>query len=50
MAEDGSWRHNRITLRPDSDKAEFEPIVITVDDNDDGFAVVAEMLLVLPTA
>jgi hypothetical protein len=47
-AEDGGWRHNRITLRPDSDRPGFEPMVITVDENDDGFSVVAEMLFVLP--
>jgi len=45
--EDGGWRHDRITLRPDSDRAQFEPIVINMDDSDDGFSVVAEMLFVL---
>ncbi len=47
-AEDGGWRHRRITLRPDSDRPEFAPIVIEVGDDDEEFAVVAEMLLVLP--
>ena len=46
-AEDGGWRHERITLRPDSDRPQFEPIVINLDDSDDGFSVVAEMLFVL---
>ncbi len=46
-AEDGGWRHDRITLRPDSDRPQFEPIVINLDDSDDGFSVVAEMLFVL---
>ena len=46
-AEDGGWRHDRITLRPDSDRPQFEPLVIKLDDGDDGFSVIAEMLLVL---
>ncbi len=29
-AEDGGWRHERITLRPDSDRPGFEPIVISL--------------------
>ncbi|MDT3678655.1 MAG: DUF2075 domain-containing protein [Burkholderiaceae bacterium] len=45
--KDGGWRHRRITLHPDSDRPEFEPIVLEVEDGDDGFAVVAEMLTVL---
>lgn len=48
-AEDGGWRHERITLHPDSDRSGFGPIVIQVTGNDDGFAVVAEMLVVLST-
>jgi DUF2075 family protein len=46
-AEDGGWRHRRITLRPDSEQPGFEPIVIELGEDDDGFAVVAEMLTVL---
>jgi len=46
-AEDGGWRHERITLRPDSDQPHFQPIVINLDDRDDSFTVVAEMLFVL---
>ncbi|MDA0226289.1 MAG: DUF2075 domain-containing protein [Proteobacteria bacterium] len=46
-AEEGGWRHRRITLRPDSDRPGFEPIVIEVGDGDEGFVVVAEMLMVL---
>lgn len=46
-AEDGGWRHERITLRPDSDRPGFEPIVIEASGELDGLAVVAEMLLVL---
>jgi len=46
-AEDGGWRHRRITLRPDSDLPSFEPLTLDLRDNEDGFAVVAEMLMVL---
>jgi DUF2075 family protein len=46
-AEEGGWRHRRITLRPDSDRPGFNPIVIEVGDGEDGFVVVAEMLMVL---
>lgn len=45
--EDGSWRHERITLRPDSDRPGFEPIEISVREGQEGFLVVAEMLMVL---
>ena len=48
-ADDGGWRHRRITLRPDSDRPGFEPIVIELGEDDEGFAVVAEMLTVLAT-
>lgn len=48
-ADDGGWRHERITLRPDSDRTEFEPIEIKLGNGDDGFSVVAEFLLVLPS-
>ena len=46
-AEDGGWRHQRVTLRPDSDRPEFEAIEIRLGEGEDGFAVVAEMLMVL---
>lgn len=46
-AEDGGWRHELITLRPDSDQPVFEPIRINLRDGDDSFLVVAEMLMVL---
>lgn len=48
--EDGGWRHQRITLHPDSDQPEFEPLVIRLGDDDESFSVVAEMLMVLPAA
>jgi len=46
-AGEGGWRHERITLRPDSDRREFEPIEISVGEGEDSFVVVAEMLTVL---
>ena len=49
-AEDGGWRHERITLRPDSDQPGFEPITISVEEGGDDFLVVAEMLMVLTGA
>ena len=47
QAEDGGWRHERITLRPDSDRPGFEPIEISLLEGEEGFSVVAEMLMVL---
>lgn len=49
-AEGGGWAHERITLRPDSDQPGFEPIVLQVDGDEEGFVVVAEMLMVLESA
>jgi hypothetical protein len=46
-ADEGEWRHRRITLRPDSDQPGFEPIVIELGKDDEGLEVVAEMLTVL---
>jgi uncharacterized protein len=46
---DGSWQHTRITLRPDSTQSEFQPLVIERPEEDEGFTVVAEMLMVLTT-
>jgi len=46
-ADDGGWKHERITLRPDSDQPGFEPIEISLGDSDEDFAVVAEMSMVL---
>lgn len=45
--EDGGWRNERITLRPDSDRPEFEPIEIRADDDEGGFRVIAELLMVV---
>jgi len=41
---------NALTLHPDSDRPEFEPLVIQVAADEDGFSVVAEMLMVLPAS
>lgn len=46
-SEDGGWRHERITLRPDSDRSGFEPIEIEVHEGEDSFVVIAELLTVL---
>jgi uncharacterized protein len=46
-AEDGGWRHERVTLRPDSDRPGFEPIEISVLEGEGSVSVVAEMLMVL---
>jgi DUF2075 family protein len=48
QAEDGGWRHRRVTLSPDSDRSEFRPLVIEVSGEEEGFSVVAELLMVLP--
>lgn len=45
--DDENWRHDRITLWPDSDRPEFEPIELGLDEGEEGFAVIAEMLVVL---
>lgn len=43
---DGTWRHERIELVPDSDGARFEVMTVQPEDAD-GLAVVAEWLMVL---
>lgn len=44
--EDGGWRHTVIRLKPDSDDASFEPIVL--EDVDEGaLTVIAELVEVL---
>ena len=46
VSPDGTWRHTEIRLHPDSNRTEFEPIVIR--DADEGeFRIVAEFLAVL---
>jgi hypothetical protein len=38
----GGWRHERIVLRTDSDRAGFKPIEFSVEEGEQGIAV-AEM-------
>lgn len=45
--EDGGWRHQRITLHPDTDQPGFAPIVIEPEGDGDDFVVIAELLMVL---
>jgi len=47
--EDGDWRHRRITLKPDSDRPEYKPIVIELKEEQDEIHVIAEWLMVLPS-
>ncbi|MEO8925505.1 MAG: DNA/RNA helicase domain-containing protein [Caldimonas sp.] len=47
-AEDGGRRHERITLRPDSNRSGFEPIEITFLEGEEGFSVIDEMLMIFP--
>jgi len=45
-AEDGTWHHSRITLRPDTTAPGYEPII--VEDAPEGeFVVVAELVKAL---
>lgn len=47
--DDGGWRHLRITLTPDSDRPEYQPIVLEIEDGQEGIQVIAEWLMVMPT-
>lgn len=44
------WRHEQITLTPDSDREDYRPVVITRESEDDGFRVIAEFLMILETS
>jgi hypothetical protein len=46
-AEDGGWRHDRVTLQPDSDRSGFEPIELSFLEGEQAFSVIGEMLMVL---
>jgi hypothetical protein len=46
MEPDGTWRHTRVELWPETDNPGFEAIVLEVGE-DEEFSVVAEMLTVL---
>lgn len=46
--EDGGWRHSRITLKPHSTDPNFTPIVLEMDDLEEGeLEIVAELVEVL---
>ena len=45
-APDGTWRHTRIVLRPESDRDGYEPIVLEETD-DAGLQVIAELIGVI---
>lgn len=45
----GGWRYSRITLHPESDRGEFRPIVLELDEAGGDF-VVGELLMVLQSA
>lgn len=48
--EDGGWRHQRITLKPDSDRPEYQPIVLELKEGQEEVQVIAEWLMVMPTS
>jgi DUF2075 family protein len=45
---EGSWRHRRIVLKPDTDQPGYEPIVLELNEEQDEVQVVAEWLMVMP--
>jgi uncharacterized protein len=45
--DNGGWRHQRITLRPDSDVPSFKPLILNIREDEESFSLVAEMLMVL---
>ncbi len=46
--EDGGWRHKRITLKPHSTDPSFAPIVLEIDDLEEGeLEIIAELVEVL---
>ncbi|MCK5800479.1 MAG: AAA family ATPase, partial [Deltaproteobacteria bacterium] len=46
--EDGGWRHERITLKPHSFDPSFAPIVLEIDDLEEGeLEIIAELVEVL---
>lgn len=45
--EDGGWRHERIVLKPDSTQPGYGSLVIQRTQENDDFAIIAEMLTVL---
>lgn len=47
--DDGGWRHRRITLKPDSDRPGYQPIVLELYDGQEDVQVIAEWLMVMPS-
>lgn len=47
VTDDGEWRHQRITLKPSSDRPGFEPLVLEAATADQEPFVVAEFLILL---
>lgn len=45
---EGSWRHRRVFLKPDTDQPGYEPIVLELNEEQDEVQVVAEWLMVMP--
>jgi hypothetical protein len=46
-ADEGGWKHRRITLSPESTLPQFKPIVIELDEDQGEFTVIAELIEVL---
>lgn len=47
MLPDGTWRHRRISLHPDSTDHRYVPIVLELDEEQDDVSVVAEFVDVM---
>lgn len=50
LSVDGSWRHRRVILKPDSDRPDYTPIVLELHEEQEDVTVVAEWLMVMPTS
>lgn len=48
--EEGGWRHQRIILKPDSDRPEYQPIVLELEDGQSELQVIAEWLTIMPVS
>jgi DUF2075 family protein len=46
----GGWRHQRIILKPDSDRPGYQPIVLELKDEQEEVKIVAEWLMVLQSS
>jgi DUF2075 family protein len=47
--QEGSWRHQKIVLKPDTTQPGYEPIVLELGEDQEEIQVIAEWLMVLPT-